>query len=791
VNESPTLTTPAPALRPEVPLHWPIPLVYVLGLLPSLLLNEGWVASLLWCAVVSAATRQTFPDGWTRHVAGALVALGGSVALLFFAGWDLRPLAVLLFLPGLVGWALVTRSPGLLTSARRAPLLVALGYVAIVAGLYMAAARVGPFPSPHDDFLYPLLAAEVPDPLSAEERLAAVDVVRATIVGKPIDAAALPPRLRETTSGRVWVSLFRPGRRARSTRGMAPAGVLSERLAEATAAAIEDAPSRAAWLAEPQTITVIVDLGGPEQLIPARLPRRLFADLIDAFVVSKRHRFDLIVFDAEPGVDGFIAEGPDGTEGVVLPADHLLEGWVTPRSRKRRYRMHNFDALHRRLAKRAGLPKDTEAASIPLRNFRTYSFALPDPAERRTVELFRGNALLPGEPTEALLLERIDLAGQWLLATVEPTGRFDYEYFPNKDDHGSGYNEVRHAGSVYGLFHMARLAAAEPSLAATSDDYLAAGILALTRVYDNLGTPAGAAPEDGLVAFLEGPKTNSGAAALTLLSFVERPTPDEVEDPVLAAALHNDGDEAIIDGLARTLVAMIDADGKVYETWDEALKGAGVEREPVYYPGEAMLALVRYYELTGDVTWLDAAKAIGRRQIPYSRSAWVVPDHWVMQALDVLDRVDPDSSDEWRRGAYAMGARYVREQYASPGFHTLPGPSQRIPFPDYRGAYRRIQEVPRTTRAASRGEAIAGVVRIAWRHGDPSLHWERSLIEGGRHLMEQQYVLDNSFFLPDPDEVRGAIRMGIVDMHVRIDNNQHGVVALGAALDALRKQKER
>ena len=83
------------------------------------------------------------------------------------------------------------------------------------------------------------------------------------------------------------------------------------------------------------------------------------------------------------------------------------------------------------------------------------------------------------------------------------------------------------------------------------------------------------------------------------------------------------------------------------------------------------------------------------------------------------------------------------------------------------------------------------MARIAWRHGDPSEHWERSLIEGARHLMEQQYVSDNSFFLPDPGEVRGAIRMGIVDMHIRIDNNQHGVVALGAALAAMREQAKR
>ena len=157
-----------------------------------------------------------------------------------------------------------------------------------------------------------------------------------------------------------------------------------------------------------------------------------------------------------------------------------------------------------------------------------------------------------------------------------------------------------------------------------------------------------------------------------------------------------------------------------------------------------------------------------------------MPDHWVIQALDWLDLAEPEAP-EWRQGAYAMGKRYVREQH----------PPQRPPFADYRGSYRRIQEVPRTARAASRGEAIGGVARIAWRHGDPSWHWERSLLEGAHHLVEQQFTDDNAFYFARPEEVLGAIRMGIIDNHCRIDNNQHAIVALANALEALRHRRGR
>jgi hypothetical protein len=209
-----------------------------------------------------------------------------------------------------------------------------------------------------------------------------------------------------------------------------------------------------------------------------------------------------------------------------------------------------------------------------------------------------------------------------------------------------------------------------------------------------------------------------------------------------------------------------------------------MEREPLYYPGEAMLALARYHEQVGDPAALEGAKAIGRRQVSLVGGLWNIPDHWVMQALDVLDRLDPDEP-MWREGGYAMGEQFIADQLGPPGA----GMRHTAPFPDYRGAYRRVQEVPRTTRAAARGEAVGAIARVAWRRGDPSAHFEQALLEGARHLMEQMYTPDNSFFFPNPEEGLGAIRMGIIDNHIRIDNNQHGVVALGNALDVMRHQE--
>lgn len=756
----------------------PVPL-YLIPLVLVILFRVGWSGVAAWSVVCYLGAEKLFPNRRMRHIAGSALALFGAVTIIYLSALDLRPLAFLLFVPGVV---LVGVPPLLGERAQRivarSPMLVMLAYVGLTVGLYGFSAAIGPLPSINDDFLFSLNRETAPEPLTEEERNAAIDVIHAVLGGDQVNPGTLPERLADKHPGRVWVTLYRTAAKGRWVRGESPANKpLYGQLVLSAREALEKAADVPGWTPS-DPVRIQVDLSESENEVRPNPILRGLRWIVGSFT-DNRPNWDALVYRTEPGVAGFRLKSGAGS-GVVLPGDVITHGLLTPRKRKKRYRTDNFQAVWDTLSKRAGVAK-SEPGSLPFWCFRTYSFAQPVPSERRTVELFRGNVAGPDRVDEKLLLSAIDRAGRWLLEQVMEDGRFDYQYFPTRDSHGKGYNEVRHAGSVYGLFHMYQLSLAEPTLRDQSDDYLRAGILAMDRVYRNLGPNPGKEPSSGYVTFLEGKdgrKTNSGSPSLTLLGFLMRPHPDTVTDETLRAGVWREGDDKIMAGLAKTLLHMIDDQGKVYRFWSEAVAGGGVVKEPLYFPGEAMLALAMYYERTGDEVWLNGAKAIGRRQIRHARKPWIVPDHWVMQALDLLDRADPEN-DEWRAGAYAMGRRYVREQF----------PPQRPPFPDYRGAYRRIQEIPRTTRAASRGEAIGGVVRIAWRHGDHSWKWERSLLEGSRHLMEQMFTVDNSYFVPKPEEVLGAVRMGIVDNHCRIDNNQHAIVALGNALTALRHRR--
>jgi hypothetical protein len=264
------------------------------------------------------------------------------------------------------------------------------------------------------------------------------------------------------------------------------------------------------------------------------------------------------------------------------------------------------------------------------------------------------------------------------------------------------------------------------------------------------------------------------------MTFVSRPKKSEVP-----AKYHDrifpKGDDKMAEGLALLLTDMIDEKGRVFQFYTEAAKGGSVKKEPEYYPGEAMLALIQLHQQTGDKRWLDAARKIGDWQVSkYEKDRFTFPDHWVMQALYRVWQVTKD--ERYATTAFAMGTHSASEQY----------PFVWTPYPDYLGSWRRNDDIPRTTRAASRMEAIRGVVELAWEHGDvDATVWEDSLLHAARHLAEQQFRRENTWWLANPDRAMGAYKMGIVDNHCRIDNNQHGLVGMVGALEVLRHRAGR
>ncbi len=598
--------------------------------------------------------------------------------------------------------------------------------------------------------------------LDAATKDAAIELVKAVLATPWEDGAEIPDALIDPAKAAglgapvahgAWVELFMWGE-LQHPRARVTEGTLGEAIAHAAHTAILKSREPASWVDARDEVMISVHVEGEATPLPTRELTTLW-------------------YLVEPGVDGVIHRFSDA-EGVVLGSEAVTDGMLTPRVRSRKKKLPKILAVAARRAGRPG-PVWKDPAEGEILRFRTTSFGTTSPGSP-VVDMFRGNVLRPDRMDEASILATIKEGGRWLLNTVEEDGKFDYEYFPNRDEHGKGYNIVRHAGSVYGLFEMYHLAMGEPSLADDRARYIDAAARALGYVHEGLDTPAGAPDDRVCLIYKSG--CESGTAALTLLTFLARPDVKDVPE-ALRSKVFRDGDDAKMEGLGLVLLDMIDDRGAIFRRYHEAGDGTRVKKEPLYYPGEAMLALMKFYEKTGDERWLDGARAIGKRQqkIYMGKRGW--PDHWVMQALPRLWLVDKD--DDMAEACWEMAMHSIGEQY----------PFVWNPFPDYRGAWRRRDDTPRTTRAGSRAEALRGVMHLVWEQGKDASLIEESLIELSRHLAEQQYGPHNSWWAPDPAEVRGAYPMGIVDNHVRIDNNQHALVGIAGALEAVRKRAER
>jgi len=610
------------------------------------------------------------------------------------------------------------------------------------------------------DLFFAAWAPVDPGPtLDAATKQAAVELVRAVLATEWEDGAEIPDALIDPAKAAglgadvkhgAWVELFLWGE-LQHPRARVTEGTLGEAIAQAAQAAIAGAAEPATWRERKDDVMISVHVEGEATPLPTRELTPLW-------------------YMVEPGVDGLIHRFED-SEGIMLGSEPITDGLLTPRVRSRKKKLPKMlGTVSRRAGHAVTAWKDP--AKGELLRFRTTSFGTAVPAGP-VEDMFRGNVLRPERMDEAAILDTIKEGGRWLLNTVGDDGKFDYEYFPNRDEHGKGYNIVRHAGSVYGLFEMYHLAMEEPTLADDRVRYIDAAARALGYVHEGLGVPKGA-PEDR-VCLIYKDSCESGTAALTLLTFLARPDVDTVPEN-LRDEVFRPGDDAKMEGLGLVLLDMIDGRGAIFRRYRESLAADRVGKEPLYYPGEAMLALMRFYEKTGDERWLEGARAIGERQQKLYLKKRMWPDHWVMQALPRLWLVEKD--DDMAEACLAMAMHSIGEQY----------PFVWNPFPDYQGAWRRRDDTPRTTRAGSRAEAIRGVMHLAWERGDDASMLEESLIELSRHLAEQQYGERNSWWTPVPEKVRGAYPMGIVDNHVRIDNNQHALVGIAGALEAVRKR---
>ncbi|MBZ0272148.1 hypothetical protein K8I61_08930 [bacterium] len=455
----------------------------------------------------------------------------------------------------------------------------------------------------------------------------------------------------------------------------------------------------------------------------------------------------------EAGLDGVILQLPDRL--VMLPPWDILTGdWEVAEGGNRAHR-RNTRWLSR-LSKAAGRGSNGWR-NANLYRFRTRAF-IQDAAGAPPRRLYRGLDPQKGDPRPAELREALSEAAHFVRRLMEDDGRFTYIYEPIPDETNLSfyYGVVRHAATVYGLYE-ANEVLNDPAIGAAADSSLAY-MVSISRE-PLFGEGLESVRQNGL-SFL-------GATALGLLSLLETPeaTPE---------------DEARMARYAKFLVAMNAPSGGSYGSWAQRLVRWEPDPPVLYFPGESLLALVRYYERARDPSLLDEAKKMARFQIADFRKR-DVPDAWLTQALSRLARLDPDP--QWRTACFELADWYVKHQH---------GGGRKVRYRDEWGGFDNSRP-PRATPASARTEALAAAFDLAHAAGETARadQYGDAVLRACRFIMNCQYGPRIDYLARDPGRARGGIRGGLVDNDVRVDFNQHAMIAFLGGLRVLEARGER
>lgn len=360
------------------------------------------------------------------------------------------------------------------------------------------------------------------------------------------------------------------------------------------------------------------------------------------------------------------------------------------------------------------------------------------------LRLVRGNATPRAASPDELLTSAV-AGGEYLVGHQFENGEFGYTYRPWNDTYEDDYNLLRHAGTCYALLEL---------YGATADErFRHAGEIGIEALLRYARPPRKDDPRATFEAIV-GPEEAAkvGGAGLAILALVEyeRTTGDSRWQERAA-------------NLAGFLLHQLELSGHFVSKYFYGDKGDNVDS--IYYPGEAILALVRLYRLRSDDRLLEAATRAARwlitvrdRKVTDER---LPHDHWLLMGLNEL--VALTSDDLFRAHAFRIADAIVAKQHTTP------------PHPDWTGGF---YVPPRSTPTATRSEALVAACDLAARSGvDRSVYLE-ALAKSTAFQRRCQFDRFNTWFLPRPDLATGGFRGNLTSWEIRIDYVQHSVSSL-------------
>jgi len=354
-------------------------------------------------------------------------------------------------------------------------------------------------------------------------------------------------------------------------------------------------------------------------------------------------------------------------------------------------------------------------------------------AQGNITELYRCNVLLDvKEINQKKIFESLASLKEWFLNNVNPdTGLLQYMYNPSADAYSKNNNNARQLATLWAMTELKiflKTDSLDAIIKRTFDFYLAH----LRRVG---GYSYVAVEPDPSIAL-------NGFLIMSVLN-AELPEKEMILRRLSAGIL----DSQLPDGSFRTNFV------------SKEIKGVD------FYPGEAMLALMKLYAATKKPEYLDCVKKAFNYYSDYWRkkkNTAFIP--WHTQADYLLYQQTKDEEvakfifemNDWLVDNYQIYESCYADKIG--GFH---------------------QKKPSACSTAVYLEGMNSAYSLAKERGD-QLHAEkyaRSITLGTRFVLQNQFNKDNTFYVKKPNRAIGGIRLMLVDNRLRVDFIQHTVMA--------------
>ncbi len=379
-------------------------------------------------------------------------------------------------------------------------------------------------------------------------------------------------------------------------------------------------------------------------------------------------------------------------------------------------------------------------ADVDVYYFSTLSYF----SDGNTIDtLYRGHRLFDqSKITPQVLLTAAKLGGKYLVRMVGEDGKFVYFYRPFTDEPGKDYNILRHSGTIYAMMELYEITRDAALLRAVKRGI--AYLLSAVRPALDQREDAVCVVENGYV------KLGGNALAIIALAKYTEVTGDRQYMPVILR-------------LGKWIRSVQNKKG-LFTIHKQAYPHGTVSNfVSRYYPGEALLAMIRLYALDPDEQWLRVAEKGAEYLISVRDRKQPLEDHWLLYALNELYRYRPRSLyvKHTRRTARTI----LRQQ------------NRTASYPDWVGGY---FQPPRSAATAARSEGLYAAYMLL---RDAGLASEAKRILDAIKLgvsfqLQTQFRPDTVLYLPNPQEALGGFRENHRKLDVRIDYVQHNISGL-------------